>query len=243
MSLALNHTGRPIFFNLCEWGVDSPWLWAAKNGNSWRTGPDHHDIWGGTNGVASMIELNAGLSQYAAPGGWNDMDFIMTGGEGCPNNPNKICPGMTETEYVTEFSMWALLNSPLIVSTDISGAAFTPFKKQVLMNAEVIALNQDKLGVQGDRVALYSCPNGSEGLLTCQIWAKPLYDGGKGVMLYNRGNTTQIIKWNFGTVGWAGAVVHLRDLWKHQDLGSFTSVFAAAVEAHGVVALKATRVK
>jgi hypothetical protein len=67
-----------------------------------------------------------------------------------------------------------LLNSPLLVSTDIREPYMTEEKKAILLNAEVIAVNQDPLGKQGERIALYDCPNGSNGNLTCQIWAKPL---------------------------------------------------------------------
>lgn len=62
-SEALNKTGKPIFFNSCEWGVDNPWEWMAQYANSWRTGPDHHDNWGSTSGI---IEINAeGKGKYA----------------------------------------------------------------------------------------------------------------------------------------------------------------------------------
>jgi len=238
MSIALNNTRRPILFNICEWGVDLPWVWAAKDGNSWRSGPDHHDTWRTGNGVSSLIEHNVGLAKYAGPGGWNDMDFLMTGGQGCKDDKN-ICPGMTQTEYVTEFSMWSLLASPLIVATDPRPPHFTPFKQSVLLNKEVIAVNQDKAGIQGDRVALINCPNGAEGKLTCQAWAKPLADGTKAVILLNKDSHPRSITFDFSTIGWNSA--SLRDLWAHKDLGTFTTSFTANVATHGVVMLKATR--
>lgn len=77
-SKALNSTGKPIFFNACEWGKESPWEWMAAYANSWRSGPDHHDAWSST---SDIIERNADLGKYAAPGGWNDWDFLMTGGQ------------------------------------------------------------------------------------------------------------------------------------------------------------------
>ena len=42
---ALNKTGRPIFYSMCEWGVDNPATWASKVGNSWRTTGDIGDNW------------------------------------------------------------------------------------------------------------------------------------------------------------------------------------------------------
>lgn len=77
-SKALNNTGKPIFFNACEWGKEDPWEWMAEYANSWRSGPDHHDSWSST---SEIIERNANLGKYAAPGGWNDWDFLMTGGQ------------------------------------------------------------------------------------------------------------------------------------------------------------------
>ena len=77
-SKALNSTGKPIFFNSCEGGKENPWEWMAQYANSWRSGRDHHDSWSST---SSIIEHNAELGKYAAPGGWNDWDFLMTGGQ------------------------------------------------------------------------------------------------------------------------------------------------------------------
>ena len=84
---ALNETGRPIFFSMCEWGVDQPALWAYDVGNSWRTS---EDIRGKSNNSmensyktdtwASMIsraEINDKYWQYAMPGGWNDPDMVQ----------------------------------------------------------------------------------------------------------------------------------------------------------------------
>jgi len=78
MTKALNKTGKPIFFNACEWGVEDPWMWMAQFANSWRSGPDHHDDWDST---SKIILNNIGKGKYAGPGGWNDFDFLMTGGQ------------------------------------------------------------------------------------------------------------------------------------------------------------------
>ena len=61
-SRALNKTGKPIFFNACEWGVEDPWEWMAEYANSWRSGPDHHDNWEST---SKIIEVNADKAKYA----------------------------------------------------------------------------------------------------------------------------------------------------------------------------------
>jgi len=168
------------------------------------------------------------------------MDFLMTGGQGCADDFRKICPGMTNTEYITEFSIWALLASPLIVATDPRGPHFDDFKRSVLLNKEVIAVNQDKAGKQGDRVALWDCPNGSEGHLTCQVWAKPLSDGTVAAVLLNKGTNTHNITFDFSTINWKGALVSVRDLWAHKELGLFRGTFTSSVPSHGVVMIRAT---
>jgi len=234
MAAALNQTGRPIFFALCEWGVENPWEWAMPYGNSWRTGGDHHDSWDST---GPIIEHNAGLSKYAAPGGWNDLDFLMTGGQGCKSNPNKICPGMTHTEYKTEFSLWALMNSPLLVATDIR--TMDSKKKEILMNSEIIAINQDSLAKPGDRIGFWDCNH--SGKQDCQIWAKPLADGTYAVILYNSGNNAHNITADFGLIGWNGATVLIRDLWAHEYVGTFTGNYTSEVKSHGVAVLKAIK--
>jgi alpha-galactosidase len=228
---ALNKTGRPIFFEMCEWGLSEPWTWAAPVANSWRTTDDHHDSW---NSTATIIEQQAGLSHYSGPGAWNYMDFLMTGGEGCLFFEHKHCSGQTDIEYRTEFSFWALLNSPLIVSTDIR--VLTPIMKEVLFNTEVIAVNQDPFAQQGDRISNRRCEPSVTA--TCQVWAKPLVPGNKfAVILYNSADSKSYdITVKFSNLGWPGGTKALvRDLWKHEDVGIFKDIYTAhQVPPHGV---------
>jgi len=227
-SKALNDTGRPIFYEMCEWGVDDPWVWGPDVANQWRTAGDHHDQWANTLGV---INKQAGLSKYSGIGAWNYMDFIYTGGEGCADDENKHCPGQTDTEYITEFSFWSLLNSGLIVATDIR--IMTPIMKQILYNTEVIAINQDPLRKQGDRVSL----DGDS-----QIWSRPLASGAEAVILFNSGETSVKITAEYTLWGWEkttnGAV---RDLWAQQSLGSFVGSFSTTVAPHAVSFITVTK--
>jgi alpha-galactosidase len=146
--------------------------------NSWRSGPDHRDDWTST---ASIIEHNVGLSKYAGPGAWNDPDFLMTGGQGCSDDPDKRCPGMSDEEYRTEFGMWCLLAAPLLVVTDVR--TMTDIQKELLLNTELIAVNQDKLGHQGDRIGFFNCSTNEK--TACQIWAKNLTNNSVALGLYN----------------------------------------------------------
>ncbi|CAF3629765.1 unnamed protein product [Rotaria sp. Silwood1] len=137
---ALNASGRPIFYSMCEWGVDTPALWAANVGNSWRTTNDIEDSW---NSMLNNIDLNNEFADKAGPGGWNDPDMLEVGNG-----------DMTDTEYVTHFSLWAISKAPLLIGCDVNKMSNTTLS--ILTNSEVIAVNQDPLGVQGKKVAFQS---------------------------------------------------------------------------------------
>ncbi|XP_065190875.1 uncharacterized protein LOC135821804 [Sycon ciliatum] len=237
MSVALNATGKPIFFNSCEWGKDSPWEWMRTYANSWRSGPDHSDHWASTRDI---IEHNIGLGKYAGPGGWNDLDFLMTGGQGCGiffNEPGKHCPGMTDTEYKTEFIMWCIMASPLLVATDIRN--MTDVMKATLLNKELIAVNQDKLGVGGDKVGNWNC-SGNASL--CQLWAKPLVNGTFAIAVYNKDdNEAHNITFDFGLLpGMTGKKAQVRNLYTHEEYASPMASITAPVEPHGTEVFKLT---
>ncbi|CAF1464839.1 unnamed protein product [Didymodactylos carnosus] len=137
---ALNATGRQIFYSMCEWGVDQPALWAAAVGNSWRTTGDISDNW---NSMISNIDINNQYADRAAPGGWNDPDMLEVGNG-----------GMTNTEYISHFSIWAISKAPLLIGSDVTKISQETLN--ILTNPEVIAVNQDSLGSQGKKVATYS---------------------------------------------------------------------------------------
>jgi len=229
---ALNVTGRPIFFSACEWGADNPWEWGMATANSWRISGDHHDNWGST---ASIIEYYAGKAKYSGPGGWNDPDFIYTGGQGCFIDHRKRCPGQTETEYITEFSMWALWSAPLIVATEIRN--MTDFMKSVLLNKEIIAINQDKLAIPGDRIGFWPC---SEGDHICQLWTKQLAGGDYALLLYNAGKKSNSITFDFKLIGKQGQTLHLRDLWTHSDIGAISNNYTTTIPSHGIKLVRAS---
>jgi hypothetical protein len=130
---ALNASGRAILFSMCEWGVDNPAAWAPSVGNSWRTTGDISDNW---EAMMTKLDQNAPLYNYAGKGAWNDPDMLEVGNG-----------GMTNDEYITHFSLWAIMKAPLIIGCDITNMSAET--KNILMNTEVIAINQDPLGQQG----------------------------------------------------------------------------------------------
>ena len=148
MSEALNKTGRPIFYSICQWGEEEVATWAKKYGNSWRTTGDISDNW---NSMLRIIDLNDKWYNYSGPGGWNDPDMLEVGNG-----------GMTWTEYKTHFSLWAISKAPLIIGCDIT--KMDNKTKEILSNTEVIAINQDKLGIQGRKIKIknITLPDGYE---------------------------------------------------------------------------------
>ena len=185
-------------------------------------------------GTGPIIEANANKAMFAGPGGWNDLDFVMTGGQGCRNGePLSHCPGQTDTEYRTEFSIWTIVASPILVATDVRNMSI--LMTEILLNADIIAVHQDKLGKAGGRIG-YS-KGCAEGPTYCQIWARPLHDGSYAVGLYNSGSMTNNITLPFDMVGFNGNVT-LYDLWAHKHLGSFSSSYTVEVESHGTAFYK-----
>lgn len=155
MGDALRKTNRPIVYSICEWGQRQPWLWAkAAGGNLWRTTWDMRDTWfsdqydNGHNGILNTVDKQNGLEKYAGPGGWNDPDLLVTGlfGKGKSSSLNGRFTGCTLTEYRSQFALWCMLASPLMVNLDVRNIDNTV--KAVLLNKELIAINQDALGNQ-----------------------------------------------------------------------------------------------
>ena len=136
--------------------------------------------------------------------------------------------GMTTDEYISHFSLWALLKAPLVIGCDITN--MDAATKNILMNEELIAINQDSLGISGARVV----QNGNK-----EIWAGPLSDG-YVIILFNKDANSASITADFETVGYGSSVAHVRDLWLHEDLGIFENSFTAQVNSHGVVVVKLT---
>ena len=143
------------------------------------------------------IDQQVGREKFANPGHWNDPDMLEIGNG-----------HMTDTEYETHMSLWSILAAPLLAGNDIRD--MKPAIAAILMNKEVIAVDQDKLGKQGVRVS-------KDGDL--EVWSKPLADGGHAVGLFNRGTTTAKVTAKWSDVGVTGSR-KVRDLWKHEDLGS-----------------------
>jgi len=194
MAEALRGSGRKIFFSMCEWGENKPWLWAGKppvDAGSWRTTGDISDNY------ASMLKIfkeNVVLDGYASLGHWNDPDMLEVGNG-----------GMTDVEYRSHFSLWSIMAAPLLIGTDLR--TIKPEALKILLNKEVIAVDQDPLGVQGKQVS------DAEGI---HVIVKPLKDGGRAVAVFNETDAARDVAVGAGDLGLkAGESYNMRDLWAH----------------------------
>jgi len=225
MHNALAATGRPMIFSTCEWGDNRPWEWAPAVAHLWRTTGDIKDCWdcgretiaklgGYPRGWTLILDAQPALKGYAGPGHWNDPDMLVVG-----------LPGLTTEEARAHFSLWCILAAPLICGCDVT--AMSPEIAAILLNSEVIAVDQDPLGIQGDRVF----KRGEE-----EIWMKPLRDHGRAVVIFNRSQREMQVTALFEILDLAPtSTARIRDLWKHQEIGQSTGSFSAKVPAHGVV--------
>ncbi len=216
MHQALIATGRPIVFSLCQYGWDAVWQWGPSvGGNLWRTTGDIN----ATYDRMTLIGFSqAGLAKYAGPGHWNDPDMLEVGNGKLTPDENRL-----------HMSLWAILAAPLLAGNDLS--KMSPDTLAVLTNRDVIAIDQDPLGIQGDRVS-------ETGPL--EIWAKPLQGGAKAVGLFNRGESALPITLKLSDVGFAQGA-DAKDLWAAKDLGRLRDSYTVTVPRHAVVLLRLSK--
>ena len=213
MGAALQASGRPIVYSLCQYGLFDVGTWGRKvGGNLWRTTYDILDY------PAKMEEI--GFSQNgreadAGPGGWNDPDMLEIGNG-----------GMTLDEYRTHMTLWAILSAPLLLGNDVR--IMTPDIKKILTNPEVIAIDQDALGIQARRLRL---PGKAE------TWVKPLADGSVAVALFNREDSPGEARLDWSDVGLFD-VATVRDLWQRTDLAAKPEGYRTKLPPHGSAFLR-----
>ncbi|MBM0230937.1 ricin-type beta-trefoil lectin domain protein [Micromonospora sp. STR1_7] len=218
---ALAATGRPIVYSInpnsihAKTGPQRNWGDVA---NMWRTTEDITNAWdtGQTNGypmgIQNIINVTVPLASYARPGGFNDPD-MMEVGRG----------GMNDTEMRSHFAMWAIMASPLIAGNDVRN--MNSATQTILKNANLIAINQDSLGLQGTQVSFDG---------TRRVLAKRLANGDVAVALFNQGGSTTTISTTAAAVGKSGSSFTLVDAWTG-GTSSSSGTISASVPAHGTV--------
>ncbi len=213
---AIKKTGRPMVYSFCEYGIDAVWQWAPASGaNLWRTTGDISDRY---DRMESIGFSQAGLSKYAGPGHWNDPDMLEVGNG-----------GMKPDEYRVHMSLWAILAAPLLSGNDLS--TMSPETIAILTNRDVVAVDQDPAGKQGDRVW-------AEGPM--EIWSKRMADGSQVVGMFNRHSGPMTFSVEFKMLGFKREV-KVRDLWAGKDLGTMEGAYKATLPGHSVILLRVWR--
>lgn len=223
MADALRSSGRNIEFGICEWGDRNPWLWgAAVGGQLWRTTGDVRDKWKSLKpvndrkdlhakgaGILDIVDYSVDYAAYAGPGHWNDLDMLVVGLYGTKGPSAQLGGvGCTDTEYQSQFSLWSILCSPLAATNDLRSMNETT--KRILLNEEVIAINQDALGIQAERKIHTD---------TMDVFVKPLANGDFAIAILNRSDATQTFSINFNELG-LNDKYEIKDLWQHKIIGN-----------------------
>lgn len=234
MGEALRETNRDFLFSLCEWGNQSPHLWARNvGGHMWRVSGDVFDSWVNVwmkawnsygIGIDVSIDIAQDLHGYGGTGGWNDLDMLVVGLKGKGQISGN---GMSFLEYQTHMSLWVMACSPLMIGCDIR--KLEADTASLLMNREVLDINQDALGIPASRVKQIS---------SCEIWTKRLADSGTAVAVINRGSRGEDISLKARDIGLLETPKLARNLWTGQDIADFKVELALRVEPHETILLK-----
>ena len=220
MRTALVGTGRDFIYSICAWSF---YEWAVDIGHLQRTTPDITNNWTATDrgSILGSLKTNRLVAAYNGPNHWNDPDMLEVG-----NSDNGAGP-VTDIENQSHFSLWAIMSSPLIAGNDLRN--MSEATKTILTNPEIIAINQDALGLQGVQI--------NEGEQSA--WAKPLNESGaRAVVLFNEGAAEMPVTVWFDQIGLGPTSATVRDLQTHTDLGRFKGSFTANVPPHGTATLK-----
>lgn len=224
MGDALKNSGRNILFYMCEWGVREPWKWGAETGaTTWRCTYDTRDCWVGVNGGIGITQSINGMKDlwaYSGPNRFNDADMMCVGIHGTGKSSSDLCQkvGMTQTEYKTQFALWCMWSSPLTLSFDLT-KDLSAADRELITNEELIALNQDRMGQQAEFI-------GEENSL--QTYMKDLENGDVAVAVVNLGAASKSqVEIDFSTLPAleSGKQYLVRDLWKKEDVGTFTDSY------------------
>lgn len=231
---ALYHAKRPVVLSICEWGDNEPWTWAEDIGHLWRISGDihhcfdcqwDHGIWSSW-GVVQILEMRKDIRQYTGPDHWNDFDMMEVGN------------GMSVSEDRAHFSLWCMMASPLIAGNDLRNMSKETIS--ILTNKEVIAVNQDSMGIQGYRMLDFG---------DLEVWVKPLKDEGLAVCFLNRSKSSQGIAFDWKeyriddglsklSVDFNNTTYNIRDLWAKKPAGTTAQKFITTIPGHDVIMLR-----
>ncbi len=235
---AIHVAGRPIVYSICEWGDTKPWEWGKDVGHLWRITGDitdcfdceiNHGSWSSW-GIINTIEMRKGIRQYSGPDHWNDPDMMEIG------------RGMTPNEDRAHFSLWAMLAAPLMAGNDLRD-----MKKEIneiLTNKDVIAVDQDSLGVQGLKY--------SDNESGVEVWIKPLNKNDWAICFFNKSEQKQKIDFDWSkknisddiskkTLNTNDFTYSIKDLWSKKNLGTTKKSLRAEIPPHDVLMIRLTK--
>ena len=226
MGLALANSGRDIVFSACQWGRDSVYDWIRSSGaHLFRSTEDINDSWNSIKDIAlSQMDKMAHSGSYCH----NDMDMLVVGMYGKGGNDFISAGGCTDEEYQTHFSLWAMMNSPLMIGCDVRN--LSDQAKKILLNRDVIAINQD---IECRTPFLLNCESNSIDLF---VMVKYLSGGDLAVGMFNMGDVPAmgaVDFWDLGLPVSAGMSLQFYDCINHEDLGKRNEMFSTTVPAHG----------
>ena len=242
MSEALKAAGRPILFSMCEWGDTQGYSYGEPIAHSWRTTGDiwahfdgllEHGSWH-ANGVMQCMDINANLRKWAGPDHWNDPDMLEVGN------------GMSVNEDRAHFTMWCMMAAPLILGNDLKNMSKETL--DIITNRDVIAIDQDSLGIQGMRIEQND---------SVEVWLKPLANEEWAFCLLNRSTQPRQValnyeKWNTidtevsgREINFSNKVYRWRNLWqnnsrKGQGLTKSKKAQMVTIPGHDVLLYKLT---
>lgn len=236
---ALFAAGRPIVFSICEWGDNKPWEWGNSIGHLWRTTGDiyncfdcvkDHGTWNSW-GVMQILDKQEGLRKYAGPDHWNDPDMMEVGN------------GLTSNENRAHFSMWCMLAAPLIAGNDLT--KMDEDVRNILINKDVIAVDQDKLGIQGFK---YSSKENVE------IWFKPLDNNEWAMCILNRNEVEKEITFDWKNENVRDDIFNLspdftqneyglKNLWSKKEFGTTSRKLETKIPGRDVLMFRLSKMK
>jgi hypothetical protein len=197
---------KEVSWNVCRWAF--PGTWVSEIADSWRMS---EDIYLGWESIKSIIHQNLYLSAYASFGHYNDMDMLEVG------------RGLSEEEDKTHFGMWCMMSSPLLIGCDLN--SIQPNAVSLLQNEELIALNQDLLGLQAYVVERKS---------DCYILVKDIekrYGNKRAVAVYNPSEKAQTVSVDFALFDLDGKI-KVRNVYERKDIGTFKEEFIVNIPPH-----------
>lgn len=187
--------------------------------NLWR---NWHDIQCSFSSVLSIVDhwgnYSAALASAAGPGHWNDPDMLIVGND---------CVSPDEAQ--TQFAIWSIVAAPLIMGNDLRNV--TDAGRQILLNEEAIAIDQDPLGRPGGRISPYG---------TTEVWARPLSGGDLAVVLLNKNINQTTMTLDMGQLNLTSAEAVVHNIYERRTVGVISRARSMpfAVPPHGCAFLR-----